>query len=77
MHIKESDMVADSCTKYIKRDTWVRHMHYVLNLPGDRTHQTATRSTQSSMQRRHQPRDGTRRINTRSPLIGGSINALY
>jgi hypothetical protein len=35
VHIKESDMIADSCTKYIKRDTWMRHMHYVLNLPGD------------------------------------------
>ncbi len=35
VHIKEYDMVADSCTKYIKRDTWARHMHYVLNLPGD------------------------------------------
>ena len=35
VHINEKDMVADSCTKYIKRDTWARHMHYVLNLPGD------------------------------------------
>ena len=35
VHIDEIDMVADSFTKYIKHDKWVRHMHYVLNLPGD------------------------------------------
>ena len=35
VHISEKDMVADSCTKYIKHDTWARHMHYILNLPGD------------------------------------------
>ena len=35
VHIDESDMVADSFTKYIKHDKWVRHIHYVLNLPGD------------------------------------------
>ena len=35
VHIDEADMVADSFTKYIKHDKWVRHMHYVLNLPGD------------------------------------------
>ena len=34
-HIAESDMVADSCTKYVKNGVWARHMHYVLNLPGD------------------------------------------
>ena len=28
-------MVADSFTKYIAHDKWVRHMHYILNLPGD------------------------------------------
>ena len=28
-------MVADSFTKYVKRDVWVRHMHYLLNLPDD------------------------------------------
>ena len=35
IHIGEADMVADSFTKYVKRETWARHMHYVLNLPGD------------------------------------------
>ena len=35
IHIGEADMIADSFTKYVKRDTWARHMHYVLNLPGD------------------------------------------
>ena len=34
-HISESDMVADSCTKYVKSSVWSRHMHYILNLPGD------------------------------------------
>ena len=34
-HMPESDMAADSCTKYIKHNVWARHMHYVLNLPGD------------------------------------------
>ena len=34
-HISEADMVADSNTKYIKHETWARHMHYILNLPGD------------------------------------------
>ena len=28
-------MIADSNTKYIRADKWARHMHYVLNLPGD------------------------------------------
>ena len=28
-------MIADSCTKYIKHEVWARHMHYILNLPGD------------------------------------------
>ena len=35
IHIDECDMVADSNTKYIKPDKWARHMHYVLNVPGD------------------------------------------
>ena len=35
IHIDESEMVADSETKYIKHDKWLRHMHYRLNLPGD------------------------------------------
>jgi hypothetical protein len=35
IHIGEADMVADSFTKYVKRETWARHMHYILNLPGD------------------------------------------
>ena len=35
VHIDEHDMVADSFTKYVKRETWARHMHYILNLPGD------------------------------------------
>ena len=35
IHISEYDMVADSCTKYIKHSVWARHMHYVLNLSGD------------------------------------------
>lgn len=35
IHIDESDMVADSNTKYIKAAVWTRHMHYALNLPGD------------------------------------------
>ena len=35
VHISEADMVADSNTKYIKHAVWARHMHYVLNLPGD------------------------------------------
>ena len=35
VHIDEFDMVADSNTKYIKHDKWLRHMHYVLNLAGD------------------------------------------
>ena len=35
MHIDEYDMVADSFTKYIKSSVWSRHMHYILNLPGD------------------------------------------
>ena len=35
IHIGEADMVADSFTKYVKRETWARHMHYLLNLPGD------------------------------------------
>ena len=35
VHINEKDMIADSCTKYIKHETWARHMHYILNLPGD------------------------------------------
>ena len=34
-HIGERDMVADSCTKYVKHEVWARHMHYILNLPGD------------------------------------------
>jgi len=34
-HISESDMIADSCTKYVKHNVWARHMHYILNLPGD------------------------------------------
>ena len=34
-HICERDMAADSCTKYVKHEVWARHMHYVLNLPGD------------------------------------------
>ena len=28
-------MVVDSNTKYIRPDKWTRHMHYVLDLPGD------------------------------------------
>ena len=35
VHIDEYDMVADSNTKYIRADKWARHMHYILNLPGD------------------------------------------
>ena len=35
IHIGEADMVADSNTKYVKLDVWLRHMHYILNLPGD------------------------------------------
>ena len=35
ININEFDMIADSCTKYDKHGTWVRHMHYILNLPGD------------------------------------------
>jgi hypothetical protein len=35
VHIGERDMVADSCTKYIKHEVWLRHMHYILNLPGN------------------------------------------
>ena len=35
VHIDEVDMVADSYTKYVKHDKWVRHMHYIPNLPGD------------------------------------------
>ena len=35
VHIDEADMVADSNTKYIRPDKWARHMHYVLNMPGD------------------------------------------
>ena len=27
VHIGEADMVADSNTKYIKHETWARHMH--------------------------------------------------
>ena len=38
IHIGEADMVADSFTKYVKRETWTRHMHYILNLPGDDCH---------------------------------------
>ena len=34
-HIGERDMAADSCTKYVKHEVWARHMHYILNLPGD------------------------------------------
>ena len=45
VHIKEYDMVADSCTKYIKRDTWARHMHYTCSTYPE-THPTAT-ATQS------------------------------
>ena len=28
-------MVADSFTKHIKHEKWLRHMHYILNLAGD------------------------------------------
>ena len=35
IHLCEADMVADSNTKYVKHITWSRHMHYILNLPGD------------------------------------------
>ena len=35
IHIDEVDMVADSNTKYIRPDKWARHMHYILNEPGD------------------------------------------
>jgi hypothetical protein len=35
VHIGERDMIADSCTKYIKHEVWLRHMHYILNLPGN------------------------------------------
>ena len=35
IHIEESDMVADPFTKYLSYAVWWRHMHYVLNLPGD------------------------------------------
>ena len=35
MHISENDMVADSATKYIKHEKFLRHMHYVQNKPGD------------------------------------------
>ena len=35
IHIDEVDMVADSNTKYIRPDKWARHMHYILNMPGD------------------------------------------
>ena len=34
-HISEKDMVADPFTKYLPLEVWRRHMHYVLNLPGD------------------------------------------
>ena len=35
VHIGERDMAADSCTKYVKYEVWARHMHYILNFPGD------------------------------------------
>ena len=34
MHIPERDMAADPFTKYLPYGVWVRHMHYVLNMPG-------------------------------------------
>ena len=34
-HIPERDMVADSFTKYIRHEPWARHMHYLMNWPGD------------------------------------------
>ena len=35
IHIEESDMLADPFTKYLVYAVWWRHMHYLLNLPGD------------------------------------------
>ena len=35
VHIDESDMIADSFTKYVKFSVWSRHMHYLQNFPGD------------------------------------------
>ena len=35
IHIGEADMCADSFTKYVKLATYLRHMHYILNMPGD------------------------------------------
>ena len=35
LHLSERDMVADPFTKYVKLDTWRRHMHYACNLKGD------------------------------------------
>ena len=35
IHISEADMVADHFTKYLPTSVYVRHKHYLLNLPGD------------------------------------------
>ena len=35
IHIPECDMAADPFTKYLTLHVWLRHMHFVLNKPGE------------------------------------------
>ena len=35
LKVGEADMLADPLSKYLTFPVWKRHMHYLLNLPGD------------------------------------------